>query len=63
MFMGGQHGYGQWMKHQSLPPYMYVERDIESGFGGRLDDIINKKNRTNFKKVRVGNARYISSTI
>ena len=43
MFMGGQHGYGQWMKHQSLPPYMYVERDIESGFGGRLDDIINKK--------------------
>lgn len=43
MFIGGQHGHGQWMMHQSLPPYMYVERDIESGFGGRLGDIVNKK--------------------
>lgn len=43
MFMNGEHGHGRWMMHQSLPPYMYVERDIESGFGGRLDRIINKR--------------------
>lgn len=43
MFMNGQHGHGQWMMRQSLSPYMYVERDIESGFGGRLGDIVNKK--------------------
>ena len=43
MFMNGQHGHGQWMMRQSLPPYMYVERDIESGFGERLGDIVNKK--------------------
>ena len=43
MFMNGEHGHGRWMMHRSLPPYMYVERDIESGFGGRLDKIINKK--------------------
>ena len=42
-FMNGEHGHGKWMMHQSLPPYMYVERDIESGFGGRLDKIINKR--------------------
>lgn len=43
MFMDGEHGHRKWIMHQSLPPYMYVERDIESGFGGRLDDIINKR--------------------
>lgn len=43
MFMQGEHGHGKWMMHQSLPPYMYIERDIESGFGGRLDKIINNK--------------------
>ena len=43
MFMNGEHGHGKWMMHQSLPPYMYVERDIESGFGGRLDKIINNR--------------------
>ena len=43
MFMDGEHGNGKWMKHQSLPPYMYVERDIESGFDGRLDKIINNR--------------------
>ncbi len=43
MFMNGEHGHGRWMMHRSLPPYMYVERDIESGFGGQLDKIINKK--------------------
>ena len=31
------------LKTPSLPPYMYVERDIESGFGGRLDKIINNR--------------------
>ena len=51
MFMNGEHGHDKkgfegkhhWMMHSSLPPYMYVERDIESGFGGRLDKIINNK--------------------
>ena len=43
MFMNGEHGHGKWMMHRSLPPYMYVERDIESGFGGRLDKIINNR--------------------
>lgn len=43
MFMDGEHGHGKWMMHQSLPPYMYVERDIESGFGGRLDKIVNNR--------------------
>lgn len=43
MFMNGEHGHGKWMMHRSLPPYMYVERDIESGFGGRLDKIVNNR--------------------
>lgn len=51
MFMNGEHGHDRkgfegkhhWMMHRSLPPYMYVERDIESGFGGRLDKIINNR--------------------
>jgi len=43
MFMDGEHGHGKWMMHQSLPLYMYVERDIESGFGSRLDKIINNR--------------------
>ena len=43
MFMNGEHGHGHWMMHRSIPPYMYVERDIESGFNGRLDKIINKR--------------------
>lgn len=43
MFMNGEHGHGRWMMHRSLSPYMYVERDIESGFGDRLDKIVNKK--------------------
>ena len=41
--MDGEHGHGKWMMYQSLPPYMYVERDIESGFGSRLDKIINNR--------------------
>ena len=51
MFMNGEHGHDKkgfegkhhWMMHRSLPPYMYVERDIESGFGGRLDKIVNNR--------------------
>lgn len=51
MFMNGEHGHDKkgfegkhhWMMHRSLPPYMYVKRDIESGFGGRLDKIINNR--------------------
>ena len=51
MFMNGEHGHDKkgfegkhhWMMHRSLPLYMYVERDIESGFGGRLDKIVNNR--------------------
>lgn len=42
-FINGEHGHGKWMKHQSVPPYMYVEQDIYDRFGGRLDDIVNNK--------------------
>lgn len=43
MFMNGEHGHGKWMKHQSLPPYMYVDADIVSGFNGRANKVINDK--------------------
>lgn len=43
MFMNGEHGHGRWMMHRSLPPYMYVDRDISTGWDGRLDKIVNKK--------------------
>lgn len=41
MFMNGEHGHGKWMMHQSLPPYMYVDADINDGFGGRVNQVIN----------------------
>lgn len=43
MFMNGEHGHGRWMMHRSLPPYMYVDRDISTGWDGRLNKIVNKK--------------------
>lgn len=43
MFMNGEHGHGKWMKHQSLPLYMYVDADISNGFGGRANKVINDK--------------------
>lgn len=43
MFMDGKHGQGEWMMHQSIPPYMIIEQDIEDGWNGQLDKIINKK--------------------
>lgn len=43
MFMNGEHGHGRYMMHRSLPPYMYVDRDISTGWDGRLDKIVNKK--------------------
>jgi hypothetical protein len=42
-FMNGEHGHGRWMMKRSLPPYMYVDADIEDGFGGRIDKIIDKE--------------------
>jgi hypothetical protein len=41
-FVGGEHGHGKWMMKKSLPPYMYVDADIEDGFGGRVDKLIDK---------------------
>lgn len=44
MWNAGEHGHGYWQKAQSLPtPDMYVDRDVSTGFDGRLDDIVNKK--------------------
>lgn len=42
-FKNGEHGHGNWMMKRSIPPYMYVERDIEDGFDGRVQKIINDK--------------------
>lgn len=42
MFVNGEHGHGKWMKHKSIPPYMYVDADICSGFNGRINNIIDK---------------------
>lgn len=39
-FMNGEHGHGKWMMHQSIPPYMFVDKDINSGFDGRINTII-----------------------
>lgn len=44
-FMNGEHGHGNWMMKQSLPPYMYVENDVFDGFGGRVQNVINRKMR------------------
>jgi hypothetical protein len=41
-FMSGEHGHGRWMMKQSLPPHMYVDADVNDGFGGRVYEIINK---------------------
>lgn len=43
MFINGEHGHGRYMMHRSLPPYMYVDRDISTGWDGRASKIINKK--------------------
>lgn len=43
MFMDGEHGHGRWMMHQSTPPYELIDRDFQSGFGGRVQKIINNK--------------------
>lgn len=43
MFMRGEHGHGRWMMYQSIQPFYRVSRDFESGFGGRVQKIINDK--------------------
>ena len=43
MFMNGEHGHGRWMMHQSIPPFDRVDRDFRSGFGGRVQKIIDNK--------------------
>lgn len=39
-FMNGEHGHGNWMMHKSIPPFMTVDRDVDDGFGNRVQDII-----------------------
>ena len=41
MFMNGEHGHGRWMMHRSIPPYIYVDADIQDVFGGRINKVIN----------------------
>lgn len=43
MFMNGEHGHGRWMMHQSISPFDRVDRDFRSGFGGRVQKIIDNK--------------------
>ena len=43
MFMNGEHGHGRWMMHRSIPPYIYVDADIQDGFGGRINKVINNR--------------------
>ena len=43
MFMGGEHGHGKWLQKVSLPPFLYVGKDIQNGFNGKAQKIIDKK--------------------
>ena len=43
MFMNGEHGHGRWMMHQSISPFDRVDRDFLSGFGGRVQKIIDNR--------------------
>ncbi len=43
MFMSGEHGHGRWNMANSIPPYTLVNRDIQSGFDGEAQKIINRK--------------------
>lgn len=43
MFVNGEHGHGCWMMHQSIPPFDRVDRDFQSGFGGRVQKIIDNR--------------------
>ena len=45
MFMNGEHGHGHWMMYQSTPPFEVIDRDFQSGFGGRVQKIIDNKAR------------------
>lgn len=42
MFINGEHGHGNWMMKKTTPsPYWRVDRDIQTGFGGLAQEIIN----------------------
>ena len=43
MFMNGEHGHGRWQKAITSPPFDYVKKEIENGFGGQAQEIINRK--------------------
>lgn len=44
-FMHGEHGHGKWLMHTSVPPFMQVDNDIDSGFDGRIMSIMNNSIR------------------
>lgn len=39
-FMGGQHGHGMWLMAVSEPPYNYVTQQVNSGFGGKINGVM-----------------------
>lgn len=42
-FMNGEHGHKKWLMHTSIPPYLQVDEDVQDGFGGRVEKIVNRK--------------------
>ena len=42
MFKGGEHGHGRFQAGVSTPPHDIIERDVQSGFNGKLSIYINQ---------------------
>ena len=40
MFKGGEHGHGRFLIGVSTPPHDLVERDVQSGFNGKLAEYV-----------------------
>lgn len=42
MFKGGEHGHGRFQVGVSTPPHDLIERDVQSGFNGKLSIYVNQ---------------------
>ncbi len=42
MFKGGEHGHGRFQAGISTPPHDLIERDVQSGFNGKLSIYVNQ---------------------